>query len=219
MPNDPDHTPADDLSYGLNDAANPGDPSAGHPAPSQAAPPIAAARVVYCTHCGVQLDGLRIGEPCPNCATPVGSGAQAGRSNGKAIAALVLGICSIVGCLLYGLPGIVCGILAIIFARKARFEIEAGHLPPSAAGMARAGSICGIVGLSLSILYALLMIGWFVFFFGYMMPNQMQSPMMNPPPPTHQTAPATPTQPAPQNTPDPANTPEPADAPDTPTNP
>lgn len=140
---------------------------------SQQATP--SSRVVCCTNCGIQLDGLRIGEPCPNCHAPVGSSAQTGsKSNGKSVAALVLGICSFVGCLLYGLPGIVCGVLAIVFGNKVRQGVADGEIHVSSLGMANAGRVCGIIGLCLSTLCMLAAAAWFVFFFSFMMPQQQQ---------------------------------------------
>ena len=74
----------------------------------------------------------------------------AGRTNGKAIASLVLGI---VG--LTGLP-FVCSILAVIFGRSARREIattgEGGE------GLATAGVVLGWIGIIL-VLLAVLVVG------------------------------------------------------------
>ncbi len=56
---------------------------------------------------------------------------------------MVLGICSIVTCCLYGVPGIICGIIACIFAKN-----DLGH----ANSFTKAGMICGIIGIILSAL-------------------------------------------------------------------
>lgn len=151
----------------------------GEPAPAGDTPPVpslvSSARIVYCTNCGCQLDGMRIGEPCPNCQVPVGGAAATGaKSNGKAVAALVLGICSFVGCFFYGLPGIVCGILAISFGNKVRRGVAAGEIHASALGMGNAGRVCGIIGLCVSIAYMLAIIGMYVFLFTWMVPQQQQ---------------------------------------------
>lgn len=64
--------------------------------------------------------------------------------NGKAVASLVLGIISIVcvtGFFYTSLIGVVTGILAIIFGNKARREAKSG--------IATAGFVFGIVGLSM----------------------------------------------------------------------
>ena len=74
------------------------------------------------------------------------------RTNGKAIAALVLGICSIV------VPyiGLILGIIAIVLANQATKMIkrtnEGGH------GMAVAGLVCGIIGVAIYALIILFLI-------------------------------------------------------------
>ena len=134
---------------------------------------VSSARIVYCTWCGCQLDGLRIGEPCPSCRKPVGSAQIGGnKANGRAIAALVLGICSFVGCMMYALPGIACGILAIVFGNQVRRGVESGEMHASSLGMANAGRTCGIVGLCLSLLGIVLIIAYFVFIFAMVVTMQ-----------------------------------------------
>lgn len=74
-------------------------------------------------------------------------GAGAPQGNGMATASLILGICSIV---LFWLSfiGIVCGVLAIIFAVVAKNKIKAN--PNTAgAGSAKAGLITGIIGIAI----------------------------------------------------------------------
>ena len=76
----------------------------------------------------------------------------AGRTPGNATAALVLGILGLVLC------PIVCSVLAIIFGKQARDQIErdpslGGH------GTANAGYILGIVGLAL---YGLFFVVWVI---------------------------------------------------------
>ncbi len=80
-----------------------------------------------------------------------------GGGNGQlpnAVATLVLGIVSIVGCLFYGLPGLICGIIGLSLhskdkklynSNKAKYE--------NSYKMANAGYICSIIGTSLSALY------------------------------------------------------------------
>jgi len=80
------------------------------------------------------------------------------QTQGKAITAMVLGICSIPACALYGIPGVICGVLALVFAKQASSAIEAGTAPASSAGFVKAGKICGIIGLSISALYFLIML-------------------------------------------------------------
>ena len=79
---------------------------------------------------------------------------------------LVLGIVSIVGCVMYGLPGIVCGILAISKHKEDKKVYEANPLGYEASYKnSKIGKICGVVGLSLSILFLLIMIVYFYFIF------------------------------------------------------
>ena len=63
-------------------------------------------------------------------------------SNGKATAALVLGICGLVVCPL------ICSVLAIIFGKQAQSEL-ALNPAQSGEGMAKAGFIMGVIGLAL----------------------------------------------------------------------
>ena len=84
-------------------------------------------------------------------------GAPQQQTNGKAIAALVLGIASIVlAC--YGI-GLLPGIPAIILGRMSGREIEEGN--GTGDGLAKAGLITGIIGVVLSVfglLYLILVI-------------------------------------------------------------
>ncbi len=79
-------------------------------------------------------------------------------SAGKATASLVLGIISIPTCILYGLPALVCGTLAVIFHKQTMEQINTGQRNPNSAGMAKAGMICGYVGIGLGALYILLIL-------------------------------------------------------------
>lgn len=67
---------------------------------------------------------------------------------------LALGIISIVTCWILGVPGIVCGIIAISMHMKAK-QLYLSNPPyyEKSYRMAQAGQICGIIGLSLSGLY------------------------------------------------------------------
>ena len=84
----------------------------------------------------------------------------------NATATLALGIISIVGCFLYAIPGLICGIIAVAIHSKdkklyqsdpASFEVSYKN--------AKAGFICAIIGLSLSALYLILLIFVFGVFF------------------------------------------------------
>lgn len=113
---------------------------------------------VLCLSCGYNLVGVRIGERCPECGSQIMQFAgNRQQSSGKAITSMVLGILSIITCLGYGILGIPCGIVAIVFAKKARLAVQAGTAPASSLGMATAGRVCGWIGLILSSLYFLIM--------------------------------------------------------------
>jgi len=89
--------------------------------------------------------------PGGGAATPFGQQPfQTLPSSGFAIASLVLGIISIPSCIFYGLPSLICGILAVIFAKNASRDVAAGRVSPGSASMASAGRICGWIGLGLT---------------------------------------------------------------------
>ncbi len=110
---------------------------------------------VFCIQCGYNLTGVAIGSTCPECGRRVAPSfhGQVLPSSGKAVASMVLGICSIVGCLFYGIPAITCGPLAIIFAVLAKGQIQRGEVSGASKGMAIAGMICGIIGTCLALLF------------------------------------------------------------------
>ena len=122
-----------------------------------------------CDKCGEiikakPIDAGRIGE-CPGCGSPirVGMGRDTPPSlpplpavvqtSGYAIASLVLGILSIIPGLYFG--GIVMGILAIVFSRMAMTRIKA-QPGLNGQGLATAGLVTGIVGLSMSVFVILI---------------------------------------------------------------
>jgi len=83
------------------------------------------------------------------------------QSSGKAITSMVTGICSLVLCFSYGILGFPCAIVAIVFAKKARHAVAAGEAPESSLGMAKAGAVCGWIGLvlnSLALVYLIFII-------------------------------------------------------------
>ena len=110
---------------------------------------------VFCVQCGYNLTGVAIGSTCPECGRTVAPSfhGQMLPTSGKAVASMVLGICSIVGCMFYGVPALVCGPLAIIFAKQANGQVRRGEAGESSRGMALAGLICGIIGLCLALLF------------------------------------------------------------------
>ncbi len=80
-------------------------------------------------------------------------------------AVLVLGILSIVTCCCYGVVGIICGILAIVWANKDQilFDSNPGQFSTASLKNLKAGKICGIVGLCLSVLYVIIIIVSLIF--------------------------------------------------------
>lgn len=71
----------------------------------------------------------------------------------NAVAVLVLGICSIFpGCFCAGLVGIICGIIALVLAKKdmAAYKANPTNFNPASFNNLKAGRICAIIGLSLS---------------------------------------------------------------------
>jgi hypothetical protein len=101
-------------------------------------------RVAFCAYCGKELSDQALS--CPNCGHPqklaAGPAATGGRTDGNAIASLILGIASFLVCPL--IPAI----LAVIFGNKAKHSIAND---PSLEGeaMAKAGVILGWVNIGL----------------------------------------------------------------------
>ena len=79
-------------------------------------------------------------------------------------AVLVLGILSIAGCILYGIPGLICGIIAIVLHKKDKDLYESN---PAVYELAfknsKAGFICGIIGTILSAIFFVSLIIYFFF--------------------------------------------------------
>lgn len=82
--------------------------------------------------------------------------------NGTAV--LVLGIVSIVGCYCVGIVGLICGIIALVLAGKASKLIQKnqGTYTESSIKNMKAGRVCAIIGTSLSALYFVFWIVYFV---------------------------------------------------------
>lgn len=77
-------------------------------------------------------------------------------SSGNATAALVLGICGFTVCPLF------CSIAAVIFAMRAYSEIDASGGYMRGRGQAQAGLILGWIGIGLSALFFLALVGLFI---------------------------------------------------------
>lgn len=121
---------------------------------------------VMCVVCGYDLTGVQIGSHCPECGTPVSRSFQSLHQprSGMAIASLVLGIVSVtvvpVSCGCLGIPGLICGALAIAFYIQVNNDVKAGRVSPQVSGMAKAGLVCGIIGTALSLAATLLFAGF-----------------------------------------------------------
>ena len=83
----------------------------------------------------------------------------------NANAVLVLGIISIVGCILYGIPGLVCGIIALVLHKKVKATYLTNKpMYETSYKNAQAGYICAIIGTILSALFFLYFIFVIVIF-------------------------------------------------------
>lgn len=96
-------------------------------------------------------------------------------------AVLVLGIISIVLCCCYGVVGLICGIIALVLAKKAKEAYTANPDLYTASSLknVNAGKICAWIGVALSSLYLILTI-WLYAMLGWAAlqdPTQMQDRM------------------------------------------
>ena len=123
----------------------------GAPAP-QPAPPAARAGVPSAPMAPPPPGATRSPVPLP----PSPASAQGPATSGFAVASMILGICSLVTCICYGVLPLICGILALVFASHATRDIQAGRASISSAGMARAGRICGIFGLVIAAIWLII---------------------------------------------------------------
>jgi hypothetical protein len=81
---------------------------------------------------------------------------------------LVLGIASIVVCCCYGIPGLICGIIAFTLSGSAAklYKSSPDNYTENSYKNVNAGRICAIIGIVLSILYIVTLI-WAVIFIGW----------------------------------------------------
>ncbi|MCC6682131.1 MAG: DUF4190 domain-containing protein [Phycisphaeraceae bacterium] len=134
--------------------------------PATAAPPrypsvISNSATIHCSRCGYDLTGSTVGGVCPECGTPVSRSldpAVGGKTSGYAVASLVLGILSIVGCMVYGLPSMVCGPLAIYFSVLGKRQVRRHEAGGSSQGLAQAGFVLGLIGTIIAALCVLLIL-------------------------------------------------------------
>jgi len=76
---------------------------------------------------------------------------------------LVLGIISIVGCWCFGIPGVVCGIIALTQSTKGRtaYNLNPGKYSSGSLKNLNAGRVCSIIGLCLSgIVFIKILVAW-----------------------------------------------------------
>ena len=82
----------------------------------------------------------------------------------NATAVLVLGIISIVGCVFYGIPGLICGIIALVLHQKNKFIYS--HNPQfyeASWKNSKAGHVCAVIGVSISALYLIFALIFIIF--------------------------------------------------------
>ena len=107
-------------------------------------------RTGQCSGCGAPIR-VTTSFPCPPPLPPPVQGVV--QTSGYAVASLVLGILSIFPGVYLG--GLIMGILAIVFSRMAMSRITAQPRLVNGQGLATAGLVTGIVGLSISALIIL----------------------------------------------------------------
>ena len=90
---------------------------------------------------------------------------------------LVFGILSLLSCCCYGLPGLVFGIVALVMANKAKKTYLANPDLYSGYNNVKTGRILAIIGIVLSVIYILAIIGYLAIYGieGY---QQMQEEIM-----------------------------------------
>ncbi len=78
----------------------------------------------------------------------------------NATAVLVLGIISIVGCFCYGLVGIICGIVALVLAKKdiQLYKNNPGIYTDASLSTTKSGRVCAIIGLCISSVYIIVIL-------------------------------------------------------------
>lgn len=125
--------------------------------------------MAICQNCGAQIqDGVQF---CPNCgsmqtfSTPQQppfqpnpgyyTQPQTNPTNGKTIAALVLGIVSICISCFYGIFGLIAGVIGLILAILSRKQAKGLH-QREGSGLRTAALVCSIVGVAISVLFVIL---------------------------------------------------------------
>jgi hypothetical protein len=118
-------------------------------------PPPLQSSELHCVHCGYNLTGMTIGGICPECGASIDDSirkAQAGRTNGWAIASLVLGITGLAACAAFGPVAIFCYF-------KAKREMETGLYSAGSMSLAVVGLVLGILATVFLMFLILLFMG------------------------------------------------------------
>ncbi|MCR9075495.1 MAG: DUF4190 domain-containing protein [bacterium] len=111
-----------------------------------------------CSFCGYVLSGLSVNQNCPECGKPIWDSNSQLPTSGFAITSMVLGIVSVVSCVLYGLPSLVLGPLALVFSHLGKNQLRDGVRAGATRGFCIAGFWTGIGGITLGAVY----VGFFV---------------------------------------------------------
>jgi len=91
--------------------------------------------------------------PPPGYGYPAGGAYAVPQGNKKALWSMIVGILSLICC------GIVTGIVAIVLSQQAKREIAASGGMQTGAGQAQAGFILGIIGIALSVVGIIAIVG------------------------------------------------------------
>lgn len=96
---------------------------------------------------------------------PQGPNMMGGYNLPNSTAVLVLGILSLLGCFCYGILGLILGIIALVLAQKdlKLYNAAPGSYNASSVNNLKAGRVCAIIGVCLSGLYFLIIIGYLIF--------------------------------------------------------
>ena len=114
-----------------------------------------------CTFCGYVLTGLNVNEKCPECGKPIWDSNIQPPTSGLSIASMVLGIVSLLGCSMYGIPSLILGPLAIIFGEISNRQLKRGERAGNTRGFSITGRICGWISFAAGATF-LGVIVWFI---------------------------------------------------------
>jgi predicted RND superfamily exporter protein len=91
---------------------------------------------------------------------------------------LVFGILSIIGCCCYGLVGLIFGVIALVLAKKATDTYAANPEMYIGYQNVKSGKILAIIGVSLSVIYIVILIVGLIMYGGIEGIQDMQREMM-----------------------------------------